>query len=199
MGKFLVRAMSEGLRWFLRLLSHFLTLLTLLAVAVGVFVVGVLLHRAAWLVIGIAVVLIFVVFAQGAYRVWRETDKELKDALEAQREGGEPRNREELRRWLEVRIEEVLVWRKVIDEETAKPAPNIDRTQNIERLFWDGLNQDVSRQLQMLAPKWTDYWGEEPEWFYSPLTRITSEQIAEFGRLLGWVAERLRHIKAELS
>jgi len=110
----------------------------------------------------------------------------------------EPRNRAELRSWLEVRIEEIVAWRAAIDEEVAKPVPNIDRTQSIESMFWGGLNRDVSRKLQLLAPEWTEYWGEEPEWFYSGLTRITSEQVAEFGRLLGWVAERLRHIKSEL-
>jgi len=57
----------------------------------------------------------------------------------------------------------------------------------------------VSRKLQLLAPEWVDYWDEEPEWFYSPLTRITHDQLAEFNRLLGWEADRLRHIESELS
>jgi len=199
MRRFLGQAMIEGLRWLWRVLTHLLTLVTLVAVLAGVFVVGVLLHQAAWLVAGVAVVLVFVVFVQGAYRVWRDTDKELKDALEAQREGGEPRNREELRRWLEVRIEEIVVWRAIIDEEAAKPVPNVDRTQSIESMFWEGLNRDIARKLHVLAPDWTDYWNESPEWFYAGLTRITSEQVAEFGRLLSWVAERMRHIKLELS
>ena len=81
----------------------------------------------------------------------------------------------------------------------AKPVPNVDRTQNIEALFWSGLNGEVARKLQLLAPNWADYWSEEPSWFYAPLTRITSEQIAEFSRFLGWAADRLRHIKRELS
>lgn len=112
---------------------------------------------------------------------------------------GEPRSRKELRDWLDVRIEEMVAWRAVLDEETAKPVPNIDRTQNIESLFWDGLNRDVARKLQLLAPEWADYWNESPDWFFAPLTRITSEQVAEFSRLLGWAAERLRHIKRELT
>jgi hypothetical protein len=110
----------------------------------------------------------------------------------------ELRSREELREWLDVRIEEMVAWRAVLDEETGKPVPNIDRTQSIESLFWDGLNRDVARKLQLLAPEWAEYWGEGPDWFYAPLTRITSEQVAEFSRLLGWEAERLRHIKREL-
>jgi hypothetical protein len=80
MGTFLVRAMSEGTPWLWRLLTHVLTLVTLLAVAAGVIVVGVLLHQAAWLVAAAAVVLVFVVFAQGAYRVWRGTQDELTEA-----------------------------------------------------------------------------------------------------------------------
>lgn len=110
----------------------------------------------------------------------------------------EPTNRAELRGWLDVRIEEIVAWRAVLDEEAAKPVPYFDRTQTIESLFWDGLNRDVARKLQLLAPEWADYWGETPEWYFAPMTRITSEQVAETSRFFGWAAERLRHIKHEL-
>lgn len=110
----------------------------------------------------------------------------------------EPRNRKELKIWLDLRIEELVAWRNVLDEEAAKPVPAIDRTQDIERLFWDGLNQDVSRKLHLLAPELTEYWGESPEWFFAPLARIKPEEIAELSRFLGWSAERLRHIKSKL-
>jgi hypothetical protein len=82
MGRFLARAMSEGAQWLWRLLTHFLTLVTLFAVAAGVIVAGVLLHRAAWLIAAAAIVLIFVVFAKGAYIVWHVTHKELTEARE---------------------------------------------------------------------------------------------------------------------
>lgn len=72
-------------------------------------------------------------------------------------EVGEPRNRTELKGWLDVRIEELVAWRSVLDEETAKPVPNIDRTQSIEALFWNGLNGEVARKLQLLAPEWAEY------------------------------------------
>ena len=83
MGTFLMQAVSEGAQWLWRLLTHALTLVTLLAVLAGVIVAGVALHQAAWLVAGAAVVLVFVVFAQGAYRVWCGTRDELAVALEA--------------------------------------------------------------------------------------------------------------------
>jgi hypothetical protein len=90
MGKFLVRAMGEGVQWLWRLLTHALTLVTLLAVLAGVIVAGVVLHQAAWLVAGTVAVVVFVVFAQGAYRVWcgtrdelTEVNKELAETLEA--------------------------------------------------------------------------------------------------------------------
>jgi len=111
---------------------------------------------------------------------------------------GEPRNRAELRGWLDARINELVAWRAALDEEIAKPVMGINRTQGIQAMFWEGLNRDVSRKLQLLAPEWVDYWDEEPDWFNSILTRITHDQIAEFNRFLGWSAERLRHIQSEL-
>lgn len=110
----------------------------------------------------------------------------------------EPRNRRELKTWLDLRIEELVAWRATLDEETAKPVPNINVTESIETMFWGGLNNEVHRKLHLLAPEWIEYWGESPDWFFAPMTRITSEQIAEFSRMLGWSAERLRHIKHEL-
>lgn len=111
---------------------------------------------------------------------------------------GEPRNRAELRGWLDAPIEELVAWRAALDEEIAKPTPSVNRARSVQTMFWEGLNRDVSRKLQLLAPEWVDYWDEEPEWFDSILTRITQDQVAVFSRFLGWSAERLRHIKSEL-
>lgn len=80
MWTFLVQAMKEGSQWLWRLLDPLLAVVALLAVLVGVVVGGVLLDQAVWLIIGVAVALVFVVFAQGAYRVWRGTDEKLTEA-----------------------------------------------------------------------------------------------------------------------
>jgi len=106
-------------------------------------------------------------------------------------------DRAALARYLADRIVEVAALQRAVAEEAAKPVPDVLRLDGIQAAFWQ-LNTEVARRLQVAAPEWARYWDENPPWFSSSVTRITSEQFAMLARFYGWVADRMLHIKARL-
>lgn len=100
--------------------------------------------------------------------------------------------------WLGEKIEHFQGLRAALDEQVALPVPTMATTRRIETGFWQ-LNDEIATRLQLDAPEWADYYDEEPPWFYSGLTLLTSEQFGRLSRFIGWKADRLRHIKRQLS
>jgi len=80
---FLGRAVSEGLRWGHGILGHIVFAAGLLLIVAGVTVAGVLVHRPAWFVAGVLVVLVSAIFFEGTYRVGREAALRAQPGVEA--------------------------------------------------------------------------------------------------------------------
>jgi hypothetical protein len=106
-------------------------------------------------------------------------------------------DRASLAHYLEERIVEVGTMQRVVAEEAAKPVPDVLRLDGIQAAFAQ-LNTEVARRLRVTAPEWERYWDEDPDWFPTGLTLITSEQFVVLARFYGWVAARMLHIKSRL-
>jgi hypothetical protein len=74
---------SEGLRWGHGILGHIVFAAGLLLIVAGVTVAGVLVHRPAWFVAGVLVVLVSAIFFEGTYRVGREATLRAQPGVEA--------------------------------------------------------------------------------------------------------------------
>jgi hypothetical protein len=106
-------------------------------------------------------------------------------------------NHQELRDWLDKRIDELRAWRLKIDEEATKKDPDFEVLSNAQTWFWEHLHPQVTTRLLRLSIDQAREWEESMDWS-SERVPESLEKINKFSRFFGSAAEHLRRVKGQI-
>ena len=145
-----------GLRWAKNVLDNVLLLLGLVALTAGVAAGGLLLHEPGWFLGVFGGLLMLVVFGEGAYRTWDETDKRPPSAAAIAQPTVADRM-EGFARELDLLTQEVGVEPVGVGEQWAR----ITAANEVNNSFND-IQRRVRSDLRRNAPEFMAQWRSHP-------------------------------------
>lgn len=153
---------------------------------------GFLMKRGFPWVFAAILVLILVIYLEGAYRVWERTDA---DRLVAEAKLQGAGTHEALVGYLDARLREI----GALQSELEALSPLSSQTELRIRAAAESVGdlwQRIASELRVAAPEWVDYFLTNPEWFNGEMPEPPSPEL--LSRLLDHTTEQLQHINEAL-